>query len=252
MASTAEAGTEGYDSQWVEHWKQGVPPGQLWDAGKPSPYLAHLLDSKQLDVAGKRVLVPGCGRGYDVFAFAQAGAAPAVGLDLSPEAVAAAAAERDSQLAHSPEVAARAELVAGSFFEYVHASGRPFDVGFDYTFLCALHPDMRKDWAAGWARLLAPGAELVTIIFPVGPGFVGNPPWQVSPELYEELLLPAGFEQTELTQIPPHLSHKGRGGREWLGRWRRVDSSSNGNGSGTDGAAGDASTHSSSTAVSRM
>lgn len=74
-------------------------------------------------------------RGYDVFAFAQAGAAPAVGLDLSPEAVAAAAAERDSQLAHSPEVAARVELVAGSFFEYVHASGRPFDVGFDYTFL---------------------------------------------------------------------------------------------------------------------
>jgi hypothetical protein len=34
----------------------------------------------------------------------------------------------------------------------------------------ALHPDMRKDWAAGWARLLAPGAELATIIFPVGPG----------------------------------------------------------------------------------
>jgi hypothetical protein len=29
---------------------------------------------------------------------------------------------------------------------------------------------MRKDWAAGWARLLAPGAELATIIFPVGPG----------------------------------------------------------------------------------
>lgn len=29
MASTAEAGTEGYDSQWVEHWKQGVPPGQV-------------------------------------------------------------------------------------------------------------------------------------------------------------------------------------------------------------------------------
>jgi hypothetical protein len=29
---------------------------------------------------------------------------------------------------------------------------------------------MRQDWAAGWARLLAPGAELVTIIFPVGPG----------------------------------------------------------------------------------
>jgi hypothetical protein len=34
---------------------------QLWDAGKVSPYLAQLLGSKQLDVTGKRVLVPGCG-----------------------------------------------------------------------------------------------------------------------------------------------------------------------------------------------
>lgn len=53
---------------------------------------------------------------------------------------------------------------------------------------------MRHDWAQAWSRLLAPGGELITLMFPVGPGYVGNPPWQVSPELYQELLLPAGVE----------------------------------------------------------
>ena len=25
---------------------------------------------------------------------------------------------------------------------------------YDYTFMCALHPDMRGDWAAAWARYI--------------------------------------------------------------------------------------------------
>jgi hypothetical protein len=70
-----------------------------------------------------------------VFAFALAGANPAVGLDLSADAVAAAAAERDVQLKHDPAAAARVELTAGSFFDFTHSSGQLFDVGFDYTFL---------------------------------------------------------------------------------------------------------------------
>jgi len=44
------------------------------------------------------------------------------------------------------------------------------------------------------------------------------------------LLLP-GFEPVVLEPVPAHLSHKPRAGREWLGRWRRVEGSS----SGTDG-----------------
>jgi SAM-dependent methyltransferase len=217
---------ETYDSQWINHWREGVNPGTRWDAGKCSPILAQLIANKELNVVNKRVLVPGCGRGYDVFCFAQAGAAAAVGLDLSQEAVAEAEEEKVRVLSAHPAAAAQSELVSGSFFEYEHQSRKQFDVGYDYTFLCALHPDMRRDWAQAWSRLLAPGGELITLIFPVGPGFVGNPPWQVSPELYQELLLPAGFEQVVLEPVPAGLSHKGREGREWLGRWRRTGSSS--------------------------
>lgn len=64
---------------------------------------------------------------------------------------------------------------------------------------CALHPDMRVDWAQGWGRLLAPGGELLTMVYPVDPGMDAGsgPPWAVTPELYKELLLPAGGQAVQ-------------------------------------------------------
>jgi hypothetical protein len=96
----ASAPPTDYNQQWLQHWQQGVEPGQvrvrlrasrtgganacvapcnasssatnaalhphvshaqLWDAGGSSPQLLELLSSDQLDVRGKRTLVPGCG-----------------------------------------------------------------------------------------------------------------------------------------------------------------------------------------------
>jgi hypothetical protein len=100
-----------------------------------------------------------CRRGYDVASFAAAGAALSVGLDLSREAADAADAECRRRLAGSPAAAAACQLTAGDFFTYTPppdaaagdgaghgaSSGAPlFDAGYDYTFLCALHPDMRQ------------------------------------------------------------------------------------------------------------
>jgi Thiopurine S-methyltransferase (TPMT) len=59
-------------------------------------------------------------------------------------------------------------------------------------FLCALPPEQREDWARGWARLIAAGGELVTMMFPVDPEKEGGPPYAVSPDLYTELLTPVG------------------------------------------------------------
>lgn len=82
---------------------------------------------------------------------------------------------------------------AADFFTYQDPGG-PFDIGYDYTFLCALHPDMRKDWATAWGKHLKPGGELVTLIFPVDPSADANlgPPWPVTPELYTQLLADSG------------------------------------------------------------
>jgi hypothetical protein len=79
----------------------------------------------------------------------------------------------------------------------------------------------RADAAAAFPPRPA-GGELVTLIFPVDPEAdpTLGPPFPVTPQLYEDLLLPAGFECIELKQVPDSLSHPARAGREWLGRWR--------------------------------
>ena len=67
-------------------------------------------------------------------------------------------------------------------------------------FLCALHPSMRARWAPAWARLLRPGGELVTLMFPLPPAAgdggaaapEAGPPWPLTPQLYRDLLLNSG------------------------------------------------------------
>ena len=97
-----------------------------------------------------------------------------------------------------------------------------YDIGFDYTFLVALHPSMRQDWAASWYRLLRPqGGLLITLIFPVDPTLDVNegPPFPVTPDVYQELLLPVGFALKRLEQVPEELSHPKRKGKEWMAVW---------------------------------
>jgi hypothetical protein len=52
--------------------------------------------------------------------------------------------------------------------------------------------EMRQDWARTWARLLAPGGELLTMVYPVDASLGEGPPWPVTPEFYKQLLPPAG------------------------------------------------------------
>ncbi|MGF1469782.1 MAG: methyltransferase [Sandaracinaceae bacterium] len=195
---------------WEQAWTEGRTP---WDAGEPAPALTDLLAAPERP-RGRRVLVPGCGSGYDVFAFGEAGY-EAVGLEVAPSAAERfRAARRERGLDE-----ARARIVVEDFFGF--EPDRPFDVIWDYTFLCALDPDLRPAWAEKIDRLLAPGGELVTLIFPVverSPGGESGPPYALRPEHLLRLLQPR-YRAEHLA--PVARSHPGREGMEWLGRWRR-------------------------------
>lgn len=78
-------------------------------------------------------------------------------------------------------------LVSGDFFKVAHDDGY-FDGGFDYTFLCAIHPSMRPDWAKQWAKLIAIGGTLVTLLYPFKPEKVDGPPFHVDPQEIKKLL----------------------------------------------------------------
>ena len=72
----------------------------------------------------------------------------------------------------------------------------------------------------------------MTLIFPIIAEKQGGPPFKVSLELLEELLLPEGFKKLECRLLPPELCHPGRGdgGSEGpvmgavsgIGRWQRM------------------------------
>lgn len=143
-----------------------------------------------------------------------------IGLEISPSAAAAADKEVRCKLGDLKS-SSQATVVQGDFFKWTSSSSEGFDIGYDYTFFCALHPDMREDWAKAWYRHLAPGGKLITLIFPIeDEGRVG-PPWPVSHEAYTKVLLPAGFELVSLEAVPEELSHPSRGGREAMGIWQK-------------------------------
>lgn len=192
--------TNGWDAAWV----QKVTP---WDLGGVHPVIENLVATGSLPTG--RVLVPGCGSGWDVVALAGP-TRHVVGLDLSETATSQA-----RKAAEGKPGAPFSEFVSGNFFDY--APSAPFDLIFDYTFFCALNPSLRPEWAKKMAQLLLPGGELITLMFPLDE-YSGGPPYAVSEKAYEDALGPSGLE---CHSLEPVQGPKPRLGKEKLGRWRK-------------------------------
>lgn len=191
---------------WEALWQAKTTP---WDAGQCNPAFAELISSGQLPEG--RALVPGCGSGYDVFALASP-TRLAVGLDISETAV-AKARELQRQMGVPED---RASFANKDFFQL--PEDEKYNVVYDYTFFCAIPLSLRPAWAKKMGGIVAPGGELVTLMFPVD-NYEGGPPFAVQPELFKSLLEPEGFKAISLE--PVKNSFPARQGREYIGRWRK-------------------------------
>lgn len=192
---------------WEDAWREGRT---RWDAGAPAPALEELIASERLP--GGCALVTGAGRGYDAFALAKAGWR-VTGLDLAPTAADAFAAER-AKSGVAPE---QARIALGDFFTWKPA--QPFDVIWDYTFLCALPLGQRHRWGARMNELLAEGGVLATLVFPMVHPEAGTtgPPWPLFPDDVAAVL--PGW--TRIHEAEPARSHPGRESKERLALWQR-------------------------------
>jgi SAM-dependent methyltransferase len=190
---------------WQEAWRVGRTP---WDAGASAPALVDLNDS-ELVPAG-RILVPGCGTGYDLATLARSDR-EVVGIDLSEDARAAFAE------AHA-DLPGTVVYEVTDFFSYDAGGG--FDFVWDYTFFCALDPDQRSAWADTMARVIKPSGILATLIFPYEDPISERegPPWPINTALVRGFL-GAAFDEIAVREAG--RSHPGREGREHLALWRR-------------------------------
>lgn len=131
------------DEFWNERYRSGRTP---WDYGGVPPEFSEFLPS--LPCPG-RILIPGCGSGYELRAALDAGI-DAFGIELSSEA----AKRAQGRLGD-----AAANVFTGDFFLYP-LSGDAFDAIYERTFLCAIPPECRPDYARRTAELLKPGGLL--------------------------------------------------------------------------------------------
>jgi SAM-dependent methyltransferase len=132
---------------WEKRFRENFTP---WDAGRVPKTLEQFLKTES---KGQRVLIPGCGSGYEVRAFAEAG------FDTLAIDFASAAVERARQtlgpLAHLVRLA--------DFFEFDFA--RPFDLIYERAFLCALPRRIWPGYAPRVEELLRPGGRLAGFFF---------------------------------------------------------------------------------------
>lgn len=100
---------------------------------------------------GGRALIPGCGAGHELQAFAEAGY-EVTAIDFSSAAVAQARAKAGPDLAE--------HILEGDFFEFDFPPGT-FDLIYERTFLCAIPRAMRPAYRDRVARLLKPGGAFI-------------------------------------------------------------------------------------------
>lgn len=182
-----------------------------WDLGGPAPGLSDFLAANGGLEKGV-VVTPGCGRGHDTRALAEAGWS-AVGLDISPSAVAIARSLTRPGLPATFQVAdflAPDPVVNGDWL-------------FEHTLFCALPPALRDAYVAAAERTVREGGNYLSLNY-LQPSGDSGPPFPVS---VAELLarFDPGFELIR-SWIP--RSTASRAGRERMFWWRRRADSNSG------------------------
>jgi SAM-dependent methyltransferase len=184
---------------WNTRFRDGVTP---WDAGGVPQKLAIWLQTKKSSL---KVLIPGCGTGYEVRLFAERGH-DVLAIDFSDAAVDAARRELGSL----------SKLVKkADFFEFETAG---FDLVYERAFLCALPRSLWPAWGRRMAELVRPGGELAGLYY-LDDNERG-PPFGISREGLERLLAPA-FKRESEKPIPAEQSLPVFKGREIWQVWKR-------------------------------
>lgn len=154
---------------WNERFARGDTP---WDRGGAGPQLLAWLDGGAV-APGCRIAVPGCGRGWEVAELARRGF-EVTGIDVAREAC----VRTREALAQQ---GLRAEIVEADVCAWRPA--RPFDVVYEQTCLCAMHPTAWRAYESALADWLRPGGTLLAMFAQrprpeaVEAGIIEGPPY---------------------------------------------------------------------------
>jgi|ERR1041384_4939886 SAM-dependent methyltransferase len=188
------------ETDWEERYRIKDTP---WEKGAPSPGLEDFLAARA-ELPRGNVLVPGCGTGHDVRAWARHGFR-GVGLDLARSAVGAAQTKTEEGLS--------ATFHLGDFL--TDNPPELFDWVFEHTCFCAINPARRDDYVQAVLRWLKPGGHYLAVNYLIED--TDGPPFGTTREEVVMRFSP----HFELRQDWVPRSYPNRTGLERMFWWRR-------------------------------
>lgn len=165
-SANATPPSPGAAAWWENRYQEGRT---RWDLGGPTPSFVSLLEGPDAPAPGA-ILVPGCGRGYDVLLFARHGF-DAVGVDFAPSAISAGAA-----MAKEAGLEARARFQQADIFALSGSPPAAYDYVLERACYCAIDPSLWDRYVDLMAALLKPGGRLFGEFF-LGPQDRPGPPF---------------------------------------------------------------------------
>jgi len=187
---------------WSARYQARFAP---WDAGRVPAQLRAFTAG----VPPARVLVPGCGSGWDVRHFAESGW-DVLGIDFSPEALEAARPVLGPHMARM--------RLADFFAPLVE---EPFDVVYERALLCALPRRLWQSWGMRMAELVARGGRIAGFFY-FGEGERG-PPFALHSQAELAALLEPAFTCVEDAAVPDSIPVFA--GKERWQQWQRIQGS---------------------------
>lgn len=161
------------------YWQNRYETHQTdWDLGAVSPPLKAYFDT--LQDKSLRILIAGAGNAYEARYLHELGFESVYVLDIVPSVM--------ERFAHANPSFNPKHIICHDFFD-VHTLGvGDFDLIIEQTFLCAIEPHLRSDYARQMHRLLAVNGRLVGVLF--DGEFEHSPPYSGSLAQYQALFEP--------------------------------------------------------------
>ncbi len=136
----------------AKYWEDRYRGNQLgWDIGYPSTPLKEYID--QIAARNTKILIPGAGNAYEAEYLHNQGFKNIWVIDLAPSAL----ENIKKRVPNFPED----QLIEGNFFDHQEQ----YDLILEQTFFCALHPELRQQYAQHMNELLNPTGKLVGVLF---------------------------------------------------------------------------------------
>jgi SAM-dependent methyltransferase len=209
----AEAIRAGDATAWFERIYVAAEAGQTsvpWDRGAPSRVLATWARDHDLQGAGRRAVVVGCGLGYDAEFIAGCGF-DTTGFDISATAV---------RTARQRHAGTRVRYTTADLLQLPADWLRAYDLVFESNTLQALPEPPRALAIASVGRLVAPGGTLLAIARAREPDEPDDgPPWALTRAEIDALAGPglAAVAVEDLREAGPPPT------RRWQAEFRRSD-----------------------------